>query len=165
MKKMFIPLTVFAMLLLLGCEQHQSSEPELIEQSSAISGTLQKSVFDKIVEANGNFMAAFSAQDDEAMAALYTQDAQLLPPNGDFQTGNAAVKAFWGSLFTAGFDGVILETLEVHGHGNIVSEVGLFTLFLNGQNFDNGKYIVVWKKVQGKWYLHRDIWNSSNPAQ
>jgi uncharacterized protein (TIGR02246 family) len=149
---------------MLACEQNQSIEPESFSQSNTSSGTLQKSVFDKIVEANGNFMAAFENQDAEAMAALYTEDAQLLPPNGDFQIGNAAVEAFWGSLFTAGFDGVILETLEVHGNGTLVSEVGLFTLYLNGQYFDNGKYIVVWKKVNGKWYLHRDIWNSNNPA-
>ena len=164
MKKMFIPLTVFAILLLLGCQQNQSTEPESMKQNNSGSVVLQKPVFDKIVEANGNLMTAFDNQDAEAMAALYTQDAQLLPPNGDFQTGNAAVEAFWGSLFTAGFDGVILETLEVHGNGTIVSEVGLFTLFLNGQYFDNGKYVVVWKKVQGKWYLHRDCWNSNNPV-
>lgn len=60
-----------------------------------------------------NFMTAFSNQDAEAMGALYTQDAQLLPPNGDFQTGNQAVKDFWGFLFSLGFDGVILETLEL----------------------------------------------------
>lgn len=165
MKNVVISLFVFSILFVLGCEQNQSTEPESFSQNNTTSGTLQKSVFDKIVEANGNFMTAFGNQDAEAMAALYTQDAQLLPPNGDFQIGNTAVEAFWGSLFNAGFDGVILETLEVHGNGTLVSEVGLFTLFLNGQFFDNGKYIVVWKKVNGKWYLHRDIWNSNNPAQ
>lgn len=164
MKKVFIPLFVFSILFIFACEQNQSTEPESFAENNSGTGTLQKNVFDKIVEANGNFMAAFSAQDAEAMGALYTADAQLLPPNGDFQTGNAAVEAFWSSLFTAGFDGVVLETLEVHGNGTLVSEVGLFTLYLNGQFFDNGKYIVVWKKVNGNWYLHRDIWNSSNPA-
>ena len=165
MKKVVISLFVLTFLFILGCQQNQSTEPETMQQNNSGSVVLQKPVFNKIVAANGNFMAAFAAQDDEAMAALYTQDAQLLPPNGDFQTGNEAVKAFWGSLFTAGFDGVILETLEVHGNGTLVSEVGLFTLYLNGQFFDNGKYIVVWKKVNGNWYLHRDIWNSSNPVQ
>lgn len=164
MKKVFIPLFFSLIVFLFACEQNQSTEPESFDQNSSESGKLQKPVFDKIVEANGNFMAAFSAQDAEALADLYTHTAQLLPPNGDFQIGNDAVKAFWGSLFAAGFDGVVLETLEVHGNGNIVSEVGLFTLYLNGQYFDNGKYIVVWKKVQGKWHLHRDIWNSNNPA-
>ncbi len=165
MKKMFILFFISLTVFFFACEQSQSTEPESFGNTNSGSGTLQKSVFDKIVEANGNFMAAFANQDAEAMAALYTEDAQLLPPNGDFQIGSTAIEAFWGSLFNAGFDGVVLETLEVHGNGTLVSEIGLFTLYLNGQYFDNGKYIVVWKKVNGNWFLHRDIWNSNNPAQ
>jgi hypothetical protein len=26
---------------------------------------------------------------------------------------------------------------------------------------DEGKYVVVWKRVGGQWKLHRDIWTSS----
>jgi len=29
---------------------------------------------------------------------------------------------------------------------------------------DRAKYVVVWKKVGGQWLLHRDIWNTSQPA-
>ncbi len=165
MKTLLLSLFVFSFLFVIGCQQNQTTEPGTVQQNNSGSGVLQKTVYDKIVAANQNFMDAFSAQDAEAMASLYTQDAQLMPPNGDFQTGSAAIEAFWGSLFTAGFNGVVLETIEVHGNGNVVSEVGLFTLYLNGQFFDNGKYIVVWEKVNGKWYLHRDCWNSNNPAQ
>lgn len=34
----------------------------------------------------------------------------------------------------------------------------------DGTVADRGKYIVVWKRVGGKWLLHRDIWNTSMPA-
>jgi len=30
---------------------------------------------------------------------------------------------------------------------------------------DQGKYIVIWKQVEGEWKLHRDIWNTSMPVQ
>ncbi len=30
---------------------------------------------------------------------------------------------------------------------------------------DAGKFIVVWKQEAGQWKLHRDIFNSSMPAQ
>jgi hypothetical protein len=30
-----------------------------------------------------------------------------------------------------------------------------------GDLIDRGKYIVIWKLIQGEWKLHRDIWNSS----
>jgi ketosteroid isomerase-like protein len=29
---------------------------------------------------------------------------------------------------------------------------------------DTGKYVVVWKRVGGRWKLLRDIWNTSRPA-
>jgi ketosteroid isomerase-like protein len=165
MKNLFISLIAFSVLFILGCEQNQSTEPDVINESGSKPGALKKTIFDEIVAANQPFMEAFNNQDAEGMGAAYTQDAQLLPPNADFVIGNQAVQDFWGFLFSLGFDGVILETIEVTGTGSLANEVGLFTLYLNGQVFDSGKYIVVWKKVAGKWYLYRDIWNSNNPAQ
>jgi len=165
MKKVFIPLFVFSFLFALGCEQSQATEPATTTQNNSSSGVLQKPVFDKIVEAHQNLVDVFATQNADAMAALYTQDAQLMPPNGDFITGNAAVGAFWASMFTAGFDGLTIETLEVYGSGNNAAEVGLWALSMNGEQVDNGKFIVIWKKIQGKWYVHRDCFNSNNPAQ
>ena len=150
--------------MLLGCEQSQSTEPAATIQNNSGSEVLRKPVFDNIFEAHQNLVDVFATQDAEAMAALYTQDAQLMPPNGDFITGNTAVGAFWSSMFTSGFDGLTIETLEVYGNGNNAAEVGLWSLFLNGENYDNGKFIVIWKKIQGKWHVHRDCFNSSNPA-
>jgi len=31
----------------------------------------------------------------------------------------------------------------------------------DGETLDRGKFLVVWKSVDGSWKLHRDIWNSS----
>jgi ketosteroid isomerase-like protein len=165
MKNLFFSLFVLSILFVLGCEQNQSTEPESFQQNNPQTGSLQKTIYENIAARNEQLSAAFNNQDAEAMAALYTLDAQLLPPNFDLVDGRSAIETFWGTLFNLGFDGVILETLEVTGTGSLANEVGLFTLFLNGQVFDNGKYVVIWKKVAGKWYLHRDIWNSSNPAQ
>ncbi len=40
--------------------------------------------YDAIVAAGGQFMTAFSNSDDAAIAALYTEDAKLLPTNQRF---------------------------------------------------------------------------------
>ena len=34
----------------------------------------------------------------------------------------------------------------------------------SGKEIDKGKYIVLWKMEDGKWKLHRDIFNSDNAA-
>jgi ketosteroid isomerase-like protein len=59
-----------------------------------------------------------------------------------------------------------LDTREVEGHGDTAIEVGAYTLFGEGdQALDNGKYIVIWKKEDGQWKLHRDIFNSNLPPR
>jgi len=121
---------------------------------------------DAIVAANEQFMTAFSNSDDAALAALYTEDAQLMPSNSDFVSGNEAVQAFWKSVFDMGIKKAKLETLEVEGMGDTAYEVGEYTLFTEGEQVaDSGKYVVIWKMVNGQWKLHRDIWNTSMPAQ
>ncbi len=120
---------------------------------------------DAIVAANKQFMSAFSNSDDAALAALYTEDAKLLPTNSDFVSGNEAVGAFWKSVFDMGIKKATLETLEVEGMGDTACEVGKYTLFIEGEQVaDSGKYVVIWKMVNGQWKLHRDIWNTSMPA-
>ena len=34
----------------------------------------------------------------------------------------------------------------------------------DGKTADRGKSCVVWKKVNGQWMLHRDIWSTDMPA-
>ena len=57
---------------------------------------------DVIVAANEQFMTAFGNSDDAVLAALYTEDAKLMPSNSDFVSGNEAVRAFWKSVFDMG---------------------------------------------------------------
>ena len=121
---------------------------------------------DAIEDAIEQFMTAFSESDDAAIAALYTEDAKLMPSNSDFVSGNEAVRAFWKSAFDMGIITAKLETLEVDAMGDTACEVGKYTLFTEGEQVaDSGKYIVIWKMVDGQWKLHRDIWNTSMPAQ
>jgi len=125
-----------------------------------------KQVHDDIVAANKKFMTAFENSDDLAMASLYTSDAKLMPTNSDFVSGNQAVQAFWKSVFDMGLKKATLETVEVEAMGDNAWEVGKYSLFIEGdQLVDSGKYLVAWKKVDGEWKLHRDIWNTSMPAQ
>jgi uncharacterized protein (TIGR02246 family) len=112
-----------------------------------------------------SFWAAFNRGDAAGMAALYTENGQVLPPNGDFVTGKQAVQAFWQAVMDMGIKEAKIEILEVEGHGDTATEVSTFTLLdEGGQMLDKGKYIVIWRQEEGQWKLHRDIFNSSMPA-
>jgi uncharacterized protein (TIGR02246 family) len=122
-------------------------------------------VRDAIATANENFMAAAKQGDAAALAALYTENGQVLPPNSDFVTGKEAIQAFWQAIRDMGIKAATLETVEVEGHGDTATEVGKYTLHgEEGQQLDKGKYIVIWKQEEGQWKLHRDIFNTSMPA-
>lgn len=113
---------------------------------------------------NEAFMAAFAAHDAAAVAALYTEDAKLLPPNAPILEGRAAIQAFWQMVMDMGIASARLEIQEVDPLGDTAVEVSLFTLYTaDGTVADYGKYIVEWKRVQGQWLLYRDIFNTSRP--
>jgi uncharacterized protein (TIGR02246 family) len=110
-------------------------------------------------------MAAFNRGDAAGLAALYTENGQVLPPNGDFVTGRQAVAGFWQAVMDMGIKEAQIEILEVEGHGDTATEMSKFALLdEGGQVLDRGKYIVIWKHEAGQWKLHRDIFNSSMPA-
>jgi ketosteroid isomerase-like protein len=98
------------------------------------------------------------------VAALYTEDALLLPPGADFISGRQAIQAFWQAVMNSGVRGVQLETVELAHYGQALQEIGRYTLTgAGGQVLDRGKYIVIWRHDGPDWQIHRDIFNSSLP--
>jgi ketosteroid isomerase-like protein len=82
------------------------------------------SVRSEIEAANKVFEAAVSRSDGPGVAALYTDNAQLLPAQSGFVTGTEAIGQFWQAAFDSGMKGVSLVTMEVEKHGDTAYEVG-----------------------------------------
>ena len=77
--------------------------------------------------------------------------------------GRAAIEAFWADFQAGGIGGEIKDT-EVYAHGDDGYTVGAYTVTdAGGATIDEGKYVVIWRHVDGKWQMHRDIWNSNLP--
>jgi ketosteroid isomerase-like protein len=118
-----------------------------------------------ILAAEKVFMAKYNKADAPGLVALYTRDGQIMPPNSGVVKGVAKLKAMFKSFWDAGDTVIKLDTVEVEGFGDMAYEVGKYALSgKTGKVSDQGKYIVVWKKVRGQWKLHRDIFNSSMPV-
>ena len=120
---------------------------------------------DAVAAGNEAFMTAFAAGNAPGISALYTEEAQALPPNGDIAAGREAIQTMWQGFLDLGLTGVTIETVELASSGDIGYEVGQFTILAGDQVVDEGKYIVIWKLEEGQWKLHRDIWNSSRPVE
>src|SRR2546421_6819546 len=118
-----------------------------------------------ITSANQKFMDAFKRGDAAAVAALYTNDATLLPPDNQMMSGREAIHSFWQGAMKMGIKEAKLETVGVEAQGNLAYEIGRFALTIEpgggGGTTLTGKYVVVWKERGGSWRLHVDIWNTN----
>jgi len=127
---------------------------------------MAEDVHAKIEAANRIFGDGFERGDAVAIAALYTKDAALFPANSDIVRGGGNIRDFWQAVIGMGIKNAVLQTIEVEQHGDTAIEVGKYRLLAEGgAQADAGKYVVVWKNDQGTWKLHRDIWNTSQPAK
>jgi ketosteroid isomerase-like protein len=118
-----------------------------------------------IEASNKQFVAAFGKGDAAALAAMYSATAIAYPPNSEPVSGRAAIQKIWQGAMGMGVKAVTLTTSEVETHGDTAYEVGGYTMLgEGGKHLDHGKYVVIWKREQGAWKLHRDIWNTSMPA-
>lgn len=119
-----------------------------------------------IEAANKQFLTVFAKQDAAGLAAFYTTNGEAYPPNSNVVRGRAEIQKMWKSVIDSGIAGATLTTTEVESSGDLAYESGTYEMKTkDGKVADRGKYVVVWKRVAGKWMLHRDIWNTSQPAQ
>ena len=119
-----------------------------------------------IEAANKQFAAALAKGDAAGISALYTAGGQALPANSEPVSGRAAIQSFWKGVYDSGITQATLTTSDVESHGDLAAETGTYELRMNdGKVADRGKYVVVWKREDGRWKLHRDIWTTSQPAK
>ena len=112
---------------------------------------------------NARFTAAFNSGDFASAAALYTEDAYVLPPDAEIVRGRSSIRSFWAKAGEILSD-VKLTTLEVNPLGNSAArEIGTFTARTKGLQPQDvgGKYVVIWQKVGDDWKITTDIWNSN----
>jgi len=120
-----------------------------------------------IEQGNTRFSAAIARGDAQAVAALYTQDAIVLPERGEMVKGRQAIGEFWKAAMDSGVRSVTLTTLEFGASGDLAHEVGTVQLTIHAQGnapaIASAKYVVVWKREADGWKIHRDIWNDPPP--
>ena len=110
------------------------------------------------------FMEAFNAEDADALATLFAEDGVMLPPNAAAIFGRDAIRASHLEEFASADVAIELEDLEITVEGDLGYKAGRYRVrTTDDQLIDRGKYIEIWRKVDGQWKIHRDIWNSSMP--
>jgi uncharacterized protein (TIGR02246 family) len=108
---------------------------------------------------NRAFVAAFLAGDARAVAELYTERARVVAPGSPVANGRPEIEAFWRGVIASGVKDVALSTESVEAAGDLAVEDGTVRLVGADGAVTEDRYVVVWKRAEGRWRLHRDIWN------
>lgn len=107
------------------------------------------------------FEQAFNRDDIAACVALFTEDAQILPEHGPIVSGREGIKQFLKDQMTpvVMFDTnddmtLVREDLAIEQGTYRVRDVR------RGEDIELGKYLHVWRNVNGDWKLYRMIYNT-----
>jgi uncharacterized protein (TIGR02246 family) len=119
---------------------------------------------DEIQAAQHQLAAAIAARDTGAAAALYTDNARVIPHGAPTCATREQIAGFFDGAFQNGIVAARFTTAEVDGDEHQASEIGQYELFAPHPNGDrirvaDGRYLVLWRKVDGAWRIHRDMFS------
>ena len=106
-----------------------------------------------------DYQSATNAEDPERLAALYDEDALLLPPDGGIVRGRAEIASFWRDGLERGLS---MDTVKIVTGDSLGYVVGRY--YLAGTESaapDSGKFLLALARVDGDWKVSADIWNAT----
>ena len=152
----FKAIGLFALLLLIhGCVDGQHN----IRVKSIL-----KEAREAIARSNEIYFQAFVKGDSSIFIERYAADCCIMAPDLPAICGeNAALHFFKIAYYHIGLRNGKFITTNIYGDGKeFVTEEGLWESFdANNIMFDNGKFLVLWKKTPAGWKMFRDSFSSN----
>jgi uncharacterized protein (TIGR02246 family) len=116
-----------------------------------------------LLAVHDRFSAALLRRDFDAVAALYADDAVLLPPQEPAVHGRAAIRTWTAAVPRV--TRIVLQVDDLGGGGDVAYMRGTFAMTLEPEGAPAvpvaGKYVEILKKqADGTWRFAVDIFNS-----
>jgi ketosteroid isomerase-like protein len=118
-----------------------------------------------IAESNARYFKSFVKNDADIFINSYAEDACILAPNAPAACGREAFANFFRSAYQDyGLRNGKFITTNVYRDGKeYVTEEGFWQSFnAKGELFDDGKFLVLWKKTKNGWKMFRDSFSSNH---
>jgi ketosteroid isomerase-like protein len=111
------------------------------------------------------FIKAFNNGQASIVASLYSKDSKLFPQNSDVVNSSREISSYWQSVLSHGIQSIELHSLESMSCEDTYSELTEYIMKdAKGEILDKGRQINLWKKIDGKWKIYRQMINSSLPC-
>ena len=119
----------------------------------------------RLRELDRQWQAAAAANDAAKFASFYAPDAMMLSAEMPIVKGRANIEEGIRQMFNT--PGLVFrfnqQLLDVAASGDMAYDIGDVSVTVNG-NESKGKYLVVWKKINGEWKAVADANSTNAPA-
>ena len=117
-----------------------------------------------IARENERFTKAHLTGDIATIDAMFAPDATSYPPGAAAVTGIRALHDFTVEYLKAGLSEFREETTDFYGNAEYVVDAGTYVVTFGPDHVtERGKYMNVWKQVNGTWKVQSNMWNSDAP--
>jgi ketosteroid isomerase-like protein len=121
-----------------------------------------------IAESNAIYFLSFAKNDPAIFIDRYAEDACIMAPFAPQQCGRENAARFFKAAYeNYGLRNGKFITTAIYGDAvEFVTEEGRWQSFnSNGELFDDGKFLVLWKKTDAGWKMFRDSFSSNRSMQ
>ena len=143
-------LALFVVSIIITSCDHKVSEknPETIQTDLS---TLEKEIELRLREYESHLQNG----DSIALGDMYMIDAEIIPST----IGRKNIIKVFGSMIRDSITGSSFKTTKLWGNDQLLVEEGTGNWsHANGNVVGSGRYLLVWKKDEGKWKILRDTW-------
>lgn len=145
-----------------GCGNGNSAPGSQSRKRDSLDMTSLKMIIDK---KNDQFTKSHITGDTAFLNNIFTPDAKIFAPNTDVVAGRTAIAALNLEYIRFGIKEFREVTTALYGNEDYLINEGTYIMLYGKNNtVEKGKFINIWKSVEGDWKLHSNIWNSSLPA-
>jgi len=115
------------------------------------------------------WQAAVDGKDVAAAAAFFAPDGIVMPAGGPMIVGREGIEAWFSEWLVSPevSNSFAPDVIEVAASGDLAYDRGTYRFVMEtpeGRFEDVGKYVVVWRKIDGEWLAALDISNSDLPV-
>nr|WP_070961133.1 nuclear transport factor 2 family protein [Hyphomonas sp. Mor2] len=113
-----------------------------------------------IIQARNTYYEELVArQDVDGLIALHTEDYAIFRPGRANVKGAAAHRDYWETAFET-MNGLSIDekTVFFAGPDTIISH-DFYQTFSDGEAIGGGQSVIVWKRIDGTWLVHWEMFN------
>jgi len=107
------------------------------------------------------------SRDAAGVAALFATDGIIFRPQNEPVVGVAAIQEYMAAEYANNPTGTVewtTDRVEVAASGDLASEYGTYSESSESGAGDHGRFLTVYRKVNGEWKVAADMSSTTRPA-